>query len=84
VGDERVELNERARIEQQGQPFSRGQLATSVLLLDSRRSPTLVRLLPQCQQASHPVIVRQRHIVPPLPATDCHDDRVFAQGRRAS
>ncbi len=44
MGDKRVELAERRLVEEQLEPFPRGQLAALVLLLDSRRSPALGRL----------------------------------------
>ena len=44
VRDERVELDERARVEEQVESLARGQLAPRVLALDADRSPTELRL----------------------------------------
>jgi hypothetical protein len=42
VGDEPVELDEAALVEQQVEPLARGELALLVLLGDPRGSPTLL------------------------------------------
>ena len=43
VGDEAVELDEAALVEQQIEPLAGGELALLVLLRDARRSPALLR-----------------------------------------
>ena len=49
VGDERVQLDERPRVQQEIEPFAGGQLAPGVLPLDPDRSPAEQRL------AAHPL-----------------------------
>ncbi len=61
VGDERVELHERVRVQQQVQPLAGGELAPGVLSLDADRSPALERFRAQLLEPGDPFRVR-RHV----------------------
>ena len=61
VGDERVQLDERIRVEQQVEPLTRRQLARRVLPLDPDRSPALERLRAQLLEPGDPFRVG-RHV----------------------
>ena len=60
--DERVELDERAGIQQEVEPLARGQLAPGMLALDPHRSPTQARLRAHPLEARDPLGVR-RHVL---------------------
>src|SRR4029453_12583973 len=51
MGDERIQLDERSRIEQQVEPLASGQLARAVLALDPRVAPPEPGLFPHGRNA---------------------------------
>ena len=86
VRDERVELDERARVEQQVEALARGQLAHRVLPLDAGRSPTLPRLRAHPLESRDPFRVLRHVRAPPIdprrPRTRADDSHHRPRGDR--
>jgi hypothetical protein len=78
VRDERIEFDERIRVEQQLQPLPSGQLAASMLLVDALSSTTQASLLPEGIEACESLLVGRHGWF------TSRTGRVFAQGRRSS
>ena len=85
--DERVELDERARVEQQLESFARGQLAARVLLLDALLATAELRLGAHRHQPLEPLLVRRHGISSRRCSTavvsPAADDRRIGRGRLA-
>ena len=77
VGHERVELDERSRVEEQLEALAGRELAHRMLALDPLGSPTEQRLRAHPAKAGDPLVVRRHG-----PSSD-YRNHVFAQGRRA-
>ena len=64
MGDERVELDERARVEQQVEPFAGRELAPGVLALDPDRSPAEEGLLAHLPESLDACLIRRHGPLP--------------------
>ena len=78
IRDERIELDERAGVQQQLQPLPRGEFSTSMLLIDAFLSPTETSLRSQGIEPRQSIFIRRHGRRPPA------GNAVFVQGQSSS